>query len=313
MRGKGAEECYQSPGMAAAHGTPEFARARRLGGVTLALLASGCGGAAPLPHPAHTLAPGKVTSGAGVSGTFLAGQAKASLDDASAVTSSGNATTEAERNQLAEGTITSVLATPGLAPWVGARVGIAERTEAGVAYTGHWARVDVRHALEDRKLAFSFGVAALALLSHPSADPNEPGGTPGTIAGVDANGAYGWGVNVPVLVGYRSDAELVQAWGGLVGTFEHAFGSVLVSEGWPRSQGDPNALAEVPEVHLDAHRISGALVVGLAVGVEPIWVAVELTGRYFTLDGSMHDEAADARGELTGFSLEPAGAVLGRF
>jgi hypothetical protein len=283
-----------------------------LGGAAL-LLATGCGGATPLLHPAHTLAPGKVTFGAGASGTFLAGQAKASLDDARAVTTSGGTASDAELQKLAEGTMTSVLATPGLAPWVGARVGIAERTEAGAAYTGHWARVDVRHSFEDRKLALSLGVAALALLSHPSADPAEPSGTSGAVAGVDGNGVYGFGFNVPVIVGYRSDAELVQAWGGLVGTFESAFGPVMISDGWPNTGGNTTMLPGVAEVRLDAHRISGAALLGLAVGVDPIWVAIEISGRYFALDGKLHDESATALGEVTGFSIEPAGALLGRF
>lgn len=287
-------------------------RAKPLVAAPVLLLASACGGATPLLHPAHTLAPGKVTFGAGVSGTFLAGDAKAGLDQARAVTGSGGATSDEEREQVVEGTITSVLAAPGVAPWIGARVGVAERTEAGVAYTGRWGRLDVRHALEDRKLALSFGLAALALLSHPSADPAEPGGSNDELAGVDASGVYGFGFQVPVLVGYRSDAELIQAWGGVIGTFEQAMGTVVLSSSTP-SEPDPTEAREGNEARLDAHRFSGAGVLGLAVGIQPIWVAIELTGRYFSLAGSLHDEGENARGDLTGLSLEPAGAILGRF
>jgi hypothetical protein len=276
-----------------------------------AFFAMGCGGAAPLLHPAHTLAPGKVTFGAGASGTFVAGRAQARLEDARAVAASGAAVTDAERRRLAEGTAVSVLATPGLAPWIGARVGVAERTEAGAAYTGRWARVDVRHALEDRKLALSFGIAGLALLAHPSADQEEPAGTSGAIAGVDPDGAVGFGVHVPVLVGYRSDAELVQAWGGLIGTFEQAFGTIIVADAWPTPVDDPDQ--DVSSVRLDAQRFSGAAVLGLAVGLQPIWVAVEVAGRYFSLEGSLRNDLAQTRGSLDGFSIEPAGAILGRF
>jgi hypothetical protein len=276
-------------------------------------LVTGCGGATPLLHPAHTLRPGKITVGAGASGTFLAGPANSSLDEARAVTTAGGATTEQEQQELTEGTIVSVLATPGVAPWVGARAGIAERTEAGVAYTGRWARVDVRQALEDRKLALSFGLAGLLLLANPSADPAEPAGTSGQVSGVDSSGAYGFGFHVPVLVGYRSDAELVQAWGGLVGTFEQAFGPVLVGDETPDDPSDLLEGDDVEELKLDARRFSGAVVVGLAVGIEPIWVAVELTGRYFALDGSLSNTNTHTAGELTGLSIEPAGALLGRF
>ena len=254
----------------------------------------------------------RVTFGAGASGTFLAGDAKGSLAEASAVTASGGPTTDGERTELVEGTMTSVLAAPGVAPWLGGRVGVAERTEAGIAYTGRWARADVRHALEDRKLALSFGVAALALLSHPSADPAEPGGASGDVAGVDASGAYGFGFQIPVLFGYRSDAELVQAWAGVVGSFEQALGPVVLKS-TPASPdpSEPNDGAR--EAKLDAHRFSGAAVVGLAVGLQPIWIAVEVTGRYFALDGSLRGAGVEAHGDLSGLSLEPAGALLARF
>jgi hypothetical protein len=299
--------------MPASMGSPDRATSSLFAPSLAALFSMGCGGAAPLLHPAHTLAPGTVTFGGGASGTFVAGRAQARLEDARAVAASGAASTDAERRTLTEGAAVSVLATPGLAPWVGARVGIAERTEAGAAYTGQWARVDVRHALEDRKLALSFGIAGLALLAHPTADPNEPVGTSGAIAGVDSGGVYGFGVNIPVLVGYRSDAELVQAWGGLIGTFEHAFGKVVLPDAqyWPAASDAAEAGAI--EVHMDANRFSGAGVLGIAVGLQPIWVAVEITGRYFSLDGKLSRAGTRADGELDGFSVEPAGAILGRF
>ena len=306
--GPGTRECYQSPGMPAV----EVSKPSRCPLFFAVPLVTACGGATPLLHPAHTLAPGKVSLGAGASGTFLAGDAKSSLDDARGIMSSGGPANDEELKALTEGTITSVLATPGVAPWVGARVGIAERTEAGAAYTGTWMRLDVRHALEDRKLALSFGAAALALLAHPSADPGEPTGTSGAVAGVDTGGVYGWGFNVPVLVGYRSDAEVVQAWGGLVGTFEHAYGSVVLSDSTP-APSEPNAEGDVEQAHFDGSRISGAAVLGLSVGMDPIWVAVEITGRYFALDGTLSSAGEKAAGDLSGLSIEPAGALFGRF
>jgi hypothetical protein len=294
-------------------GSPDRATSSLFAPSLAAFFAMGCGGAAPLLHPAHTLAPGRVSFGAGASGTFVAGRAQARLEDARAVAASGAAVTEAERRRLAEGTAVSVLATPGIAPWIGARVGVAERTEAGAAYTGRWARIDVRHAMEDRKLALSFGIAGLALLAHPSADRAEPAGTSGAIAGVDSSGAVGFGLHVPVLVGYRSDAELVQAWGGLVGTFEHAFGTVVLANAryWPAPSDTANT--DAIEVRVDANRFSGGGVLGVAVGLQPIWVAVEITGRYFSLDGKLSRAGTRADSDIDGFSIEPAGAILGRF
>ena len=68
-------ECYQSPDMPAVTVSPESASPHR---GRAAPLAGACGGATPLLHPAHTLAPGKVSFGAGASGTFLAGDAGSS-------------------------------------------------------------------------------------------------------------------------------------------------------------------------------------------------------------------------------------------
>ncbi|HEX5101194.1 MAG TPA: hypothetical protein VFV94_16900 [Polyangiaceae bacterium] len=277
----------------------------------LSLALSGCGGATPLLHPAHTLAPGKVMFSGGVSGTFIAGDAKQSLEEARAITSSGGVESDEDRKALTEGTLVSVLAAPGLAPWVGGRVGVAERTEAGIGYTGRWARLDVRHALEDRKFALSLGVAGLVMLSHPSADPAEPSGTSSAVSGVDSNGAYGFGVSVPVIVGYRSDAELVQAWGGVVAGFEQAMGDVVLAKPWEVTPSDE--VPDILETKLDAHRFSGAVLVGLAVGIQPIWVAVEISGRYFSIDGTMRGGSTVAKGDFTGVSIEPAGAILGRF
>jgi hypothetical protein len=305
----------KAPGMPrAAFGSTDPARtapARWILGSAFSLALSGCGGATPLLHPAHTLSPGKVMFGGGVSGTFVAGDAKQSLDEARAVTSSGGIASENDRTTLTEGALVSVLAAPGLAPWVSGRVGVAERTEVGIGYTGRWARLDVRHAIENRKFALSLGVAGLAMLSHPSADPAEPSGTSGAVAGVDASGAYGFGVSVPVIVGYRSDAELVQAWGGVVAGFEQAMGPVVFAHPWEVTPGDD--VPDVTQAKLDAHRFSGAALVGLAVGIQPIWVAVEISGRYFSIDGTMRGGSAVAKGDLTGVSIEPAGAILGRF
>jgi hypothetical protein len=304
----------KAPGMPAVFGSIDPARTTPTQWIVwsaLSLALSGCGGATPLLHPAHTLAPGKVMFSGGVSGTFVAGDAKQSLDEARAVTSSGGIESDDDRAAVTEGTLVSVLAAPGLAPWVGGRVGVAERTEAGIGYTGRWARLDVRHAIENRKFALSVGVAGLVMLSHPSADAAEPSGTSSAVSGVDSNGAYGFGVSVPVIVGYRSDAELVQAWGGLVAGFEQAMGPVVLAKPWEITPGDD--VPDVKETKLDAHRFSGAALVGLAVGIQPIWVALEISGRYFSIDGSMKGGSIHMAGELTGVSIEPAGAILGRF
>src|SRR6185369_12120360 len=86
----------------------------------------GCAGGGPLLHPAHVLKPGEVQVGAGLSGQIA-------LRVLPSVTAG-----EAELQRLT--------VAPGVAPWAGARVGIAGSNEAGLAYTGRSIRLDGRYA-----------------------------------------------------------------------------------------------------------------------------------------------------------------------
>jgi hypothetical protein len=272
----------------------------------VAALTAGCGGGAALMHPAHPLASQRVTMGAGVSNNFVLGGADESIESARQTTVPAGVPEPAERQQYAEGAIVHTLAAPGLAPWVGARVGIGYGTEGGVTYTGRAARVDGRYALSNDRTALSFGLGASGILSHPSSD-SSGSRTPGTtrgVPGVDASGVTGWGLDVPIIAGFRSDAELVQIWGGLRGGYERMFGELLL-----RASLDPQ---DESEADLSANRWFAGGLVGIAVGVRPIWVGVELDFAYQRFSGEL--EWAGTRSvAVKGFTLAPTGALIGKF
>lgn len=164
-------------------------------GAALSLL--GCGAGAPLLHPAHVLAPGNVSVGAGLSGAL-------NLSAASDPVSGG---------KLAE-----LAAAPGIAPWVSGRFGIAGDNEAGLTYTGRSLRVDARHAFPlGTAAALSVGLGG-SLIS-PLRPADDDGGS----------SVFGGGVDVPVLFGVHSKSDLYAFWIGPRGGFESMSGDVALS------------------------------------------------------------------------------------
>jgi len=243
--------------------------------------------------------------GAGISNNFVLGGADDSIESARQTTVPAGVPEPRDQQQYAEGAIVHTLVAPGLAPWVGARVGIGYGTEAGLTYTGRAARVDGRYALSNERTALSFGLGASGILSHPSSDSS--GSRPGTtrgVPGVDASGVTGWGLDVPIIAGYRSDAELVQIWGGIRGGYERIFGELLL-----RASLDPQ---EESAADLSAHRWFAGGLVGLAVGVRPLWVGVELDFAYQRFGGEL-EWAGTRTVAVEGFTLAPTGALIGKF
>jgi hypothetical protein len=145
-------------------------------------------------HGAHTLASGDTSQGAGFSGTFALGNARA------AVLSSQPEEARAALDSLA----------PKVAPWVSARVGLGFESEAGLTYTGRTVRVDARHAFEQDSTAISVGAGASAVLRGD--ERTAPDGV--TVA------PSGYGFDVPLLVGWRSTAGVLSFWTGTRGGFE---------------------------------------------------------------------------------------------
>ncbi len=269
--------------------------------VISSLAAMACGGGMPVLHPAHTLRPGQLSGSVGASGNFLLGDADQAIERTDAA-GAGNALGQNGGDETTAGISASVLGAPGVAPFVAGRVGVAASTEAGLTYTARSIRIDGRHAFEDKSKAFSAGLGLRAMLSHPTTDPNDAPSSSGAVSGVDTGGVTGFGADLPLLVGYRSDAELVQIWAGLRGGYEHVQGEVLFAD-----QNQTSA-------QLEADEISGEALLGLAVGLSPIWVAVEIAAGYLHVDGELRPEMLPvSTGKVDGVTVTPAGAIIGRF
>lgn len=289
--------------------SPSWPRLRRFSpadvacAAVLTALLTGCGGGAPLLHPAHALAPGKVTAGAGVSGNFIVGEGVVKLRYSEPVPP------PVEERVRLEGAVRNASFAPGVAPWVGARVGISGSNEAGLTYYGRSVRVDGRHVFGDEKWALSVGAGASAVLSHVK------GESAGTISSVEGptkvdheTTSAGWGVDLPVLVGYRSTASVAQVWLGARGGIER-----LTGEFAPLGSADVGEGIRYKLDHTVSRYYGGGLV-GAAVGFRPFWVALELNVayQYAHADGDMAG-GGSAQVDVSGVSIAPAGAIIGKF
>lgn len=243
--------------------------------------------------------------GAGVSGTFAVAE-NAIGEGNAAQAAPGGAQSAAEREAVVEGALVEASVAPGVAPWVGARVGIGGNNEAGLAYAGRSLRLDGRHAFEWGKIALSFGAGASAILSRPDERAQDAEGPPqGGIIGAEVGSTTGFGLDVPILIGWRSDASLVQAWAGARAGFESLTGSLSMDIDNP----DPT-LARL-RYDFDAVRFWGGALVGLSVGVRPLSVALELDAAFFDVSGD--SELADGDLGARGLSLRPSAALIAHF
>ena len=274
----------------------------------VAVLLTGCGGGAPLLHPAHTLPEGDVSFAAGTSGRFSLGglrKAEDQLDAAGAMR--GGATTADERDGFVKGALVRFAVAPGVAPFVAARAGLGHQNEAGLTYTGRAFRLDGRHAFEWPKLAISVGAAATGALSRPGDQPpHAVGDQPGADTGLGSASLAslnGYGLELPVLFGYRSSADVVKLWTGLRAGFEHDSASVSLLE-------EPDTLLASKA---SAMRWWGGGLVGFSVGLAPIEVRVEVDAAYESVHGNLLTQGGELSGDVAGWSLTPAMAISAKF
>jgi len=250
----------------------------------LSLLA--CGGGVPLLHPAHALTPGKAAFALGVSDRFPLGDEKRALDDAQQ-RPPGSAPLDA---RYGRGVVVALAEGPAVAPYVSARIGIPGSNEAGLSYSGQALRADARHAFAWGQHALSAGLGFTG---------RGFGQSPLDLPGTDLDRARGFGVDLPVLYGYRTDADLLSVWAGLRGSLDHWSGTVPLDEQKPFT--------------LSANRLAAGPVVGLAVGLPPVWVAAELEVDYAHLTGSLARPGARYDGNVSGLSVRPAAALIAKF
>jgi hypothetical protein len=282
-----------------------------LGASAAAVAFAGCGGAAPLLHPAQALPADTVSFGAGLSGQFASASADRAIDRGRAA-AGGPLGEPATARAYAEGVLTQALVGPGISPWVSARVGLPQGTEAGLTYTGRSIRLDGRyvHSLAGA-WALSVGLGGSALLLDPdsSAPGTEPmGEAPAGGAAEFGLNAKGWGGDIPVLIGYQPLDGFVDVWTGARVGFEHISGNL-------RSRGDDPTQ---PRFDAEGNHLWAGALAGFSLGVPPIWLRFEVAGTFHRLSGSVTSPSAEpgpSFGELdaTGWSLAPSGAILGKF
>ncbi|WP_437875993.1 hypothetical protein [Sorangium sp. So ce513] len=255
---------------------------RRWAAGLLATACAGCHGGGPLLHPAHVLRPGTVSLGGGVSGEMVIAGAATASPGASA--GGGPAATEdAARRKLSE-----IAVAPGVAPWVSGRVGIEGDNEAGLTYTGRALRLDGRHAFSlGEATALSVGLGASALFA----------GGPGA----EGNDVLGAGIDVPVLLGFRSDADLYALWLGPRLGLELLGGEVRLPAAGAATPGPP--------VDASGQHLKVGFVLGVRGGFRHVHVALEATATYHHATG----EIAGAPVSIDQGTIVPGGGLTVTF
>lgn len=252
--------------------------------------------------------------GAGASGQFVFGNGpNADTARNPAATNGANPASDPERTYL-EGAVSQAALAPGVAPWAGARAGLGGSNEGGLTYTGRAARIDARHAFGDDTVAVSLGLGATAVLMHPGSNSDLP--PPGTavpagrFSGRSNNlAATGWGLDIPIIVGWRSSASVVEAWTGVRAGVERIAGD-LETETSVGAEG---------RAAVTAFRKYGGGLVGTAIGLKPFSVALELDVSYQTASGTATFPATPGAaqthvdGALSGVTVAPSGAIIGKF
>jgi hypothetical protein len=261
-------------------------------GIGSAAFALGCGGGAPLLHGAHALEPGRTANGVGFSGTFTTGVSRDAVDAAR-----GTIPPAADRVEIhaKEGAVRAAMA-PGVAPWAGARIGIPGDNEAGLSFTGRALRVDARHAFESGSFALSIGAGGNVIWR--GMDPVGEGNSMFHVR-------HGYGFDVPVLVGWQSDAGVVSIWGGARGGLETI--GAWVSTEVPPNSADMFPMVLLTDVAMLRRYVGG--VAGLSMGLRHVHVVLELDVLYQAVSGNL----ADLRVRVDGITLTPAGALLFTF
>jgi hypothetical protein len=272
-----------------------------------ALSVTACGGGAPLLHPAHTLPDNAVTFAAGTSGHFLMGDLADARDHLELTTATpGGAMSDAERERFAQGALARFAVAPGVAPFVSGRAGLGHHNEAGLTYTARSLRVDARHAFTWPSVALSVGLVALGALprmgDRPGENANGPQGAFG-LRTVELVSPRGYGLELPVLFGYRSSADVVKLWTGLRAGFERDAFDVTIVEVPDRAVAS----------EANATRLWAGGLVGFSVGLPPIEVRVELDAAYESAEGDLVTAQNDLQVEVHGWSLTPAMAISAEF
>ena len=246
-------------------------RLRLLSIAALSLSAVACGGGGPLLHPAHVLAPGSVSVGAGLSGQLA-------LKPTPTTTAADVANA---------GSLQDLGVAAGVAPWVSGRMGVAGDNDFGLTYSGRAIRFDGRHAFSLGKPTLSIGLGASAIMARRPGEGN------------DTSGVFGGGADVPILIGVKSPSDIYSVWFGPRAGFEIMAGRLQLGQ---------DTAAQTFDVQ--ARHFYGMLVAGVRVGFRHVHVAVELDAGYHRVDGSFKSMGSgETSTHVQQITLTPAGAL----
>ena len=253
-----------------------------------------CGGAAPLLHPAQVLAPGELRGEAGLAARAVVGdlgdKLRAATNESVAQQQTGGGQITVDTT-YAQGALVAAAMAPDLSPVAGARVGVGGGYEGGIMYTGRGARLDLRRAFQLGK-----SPSPWALSIGLGLDGTFAGRQNNEIAGVDNENLFGFGADVPLLLGWRSTAGLYYAWVGARVSYEHDTIQTRSSAPPPGTQPPPDLVGD---------RIAVGGLVGIAIGFRHVHVALEIEADYANVSGSFGGVSA----RVDGLSLTPATAV----
>lgn len=256
-----------------------FARAPLLG---VLVLTAGCGGGAPLLHPAHALKPGHVSMGAGLSARMAVVDPGASVDSAVPL----------DDSDAVDAAVEDAAVEPGLAPWVSARVGIEGDNEAGLTYTARAVRLDGRHAFQAGVLFISTGIGGSVIIPRPRGEDGE-----------DLGSVNGGGLDIPILFGVQSSSDIYALWIGPRAGFELLTGNLAIAQ-------DPLAApAEDDLAELDARHFYVGGLAGLRAGFRHVHAALEVAAQYHYASGDL----GEAKATVEQAAITPGAAVVVSF
>jgi hypothetical protein len=249
----------------------------------------------PLLYPARTLVMGDVRASSGVSGNFAVGSLANDVAAARTIAQNDAMPTGTAASTFTRGALVSAAVAPGFAPFVAARVGVGDRFEAGVAYTGRAGRIDVRRSFDWNDTSLSVGLGVTVPIYGDSYTSS--------LSAIDLTYVHGYGADIPVLIGWQSAARVYMVWAGARAGYDHVDVSGLSTE--------PGAIP--PSESLSGDRFYGGGVVGFAAGFRHVHAALELDAAYQSVSGTFVQTVGatsyPTNASAQGFSLAPAGAI----
>jgi hypothetical protein len=269
--------------------------------VGLMAMGEACANGLPILHPAQPLPSGVTSLSAGEGSHWVGGQARREIHEAqlrAAGSQGGSGITPAAATAAS-------LWSPGLFPWLSMRMGLGSGNEVGACYAGQDFRLDARHAVVFGRFAFSVGLGGIAGLLRGSdtvSNGTSAFGPTRSLSGLDASATKSFGFDVPLMLGWRSSVDIARIWLALSPSYAHAYGNLVL---------DSEVAPTQYRFESDALTLTGT--VGLAMGLRPIFIAMELGFGESRARGSMFGNPNDSAGgsaSVSAFTLTPATALI---